>query len=303
MCAARLFLPMVAAALSLVWSSGCFAQTPPAPGPVGAPDGIWRAQIHWIPMTDADGGQHLLQARICRPTGDTPARVVVIAHDTFPNNHNAKVGRCEAEAMRWFLDRGFIVVMALRRGYGSTGGDWAEGIYHRPGDDYVRPGLETARDIAATVDYAIALPFARPQAAVVIGHSGGGWGTVAYNSIPHPGATALISMAGGRGLTMTEGGLRLDLGIWRPDLLIDAAGRFGQSATTPMLWIYSENDKWIGPAIATSLYEAFTRNGGKADFEQVGPYCDDGHRLFFGQGGSQIWGPLVAGYLDQQPAQ
>jgi hypothetical protein len=49
------------------------------------------------------------------------------------------------------------------------------------------------------------------------------------------------------------------------------------------------------------LYEAFTRNGGKADFEQVGPYGDDGHRLFFGQGGSQIWGPLVAGY--QQPAQ
>src|SRR6202035_1245552 len=46
--------------------------------------------------------------------------------------------------------------MALRRGYGATGGDWAEGISHKPGDDYVRPGLETARDIAATVNYATA---------------------------------------------------------------------------------------------------------------------------------------------------
>jgi len=105
--------------------------------------------------------------------------------------------------MRWFLDRGFIVVLALRRGYGATGGDWAEGIAHKPGEDYFRPGLETARDIAATVDYAVALPFARLQAAVVIGRSGGGRGTIAYDSIPHPRVTALISMAGGRGQTMT----------------------------------------------------------------------------------------------------
>ncbi len=44
--------------------------------------------------------------------------------------------------MRWFLDREFIVVMALRRGYGATGGDWVEGIHHKPGDDYLRPGLK-----------------------------------------------------------------------------------------------------------------------------------------------------------------
>jgi dienelactone hydrolase len=203
--------------------------------------------------------------------------------------------------MRWFLDRGFIVVMALRRGYGTTGGDWVEGIHHKPGDDYFRPGLETARDIAATVDYAIALPFARPQAAIVIGVSGGGWGTVAYNSIPHPHVTALISMAGGRGQSMTKEGVLLpELGVWRPDLLIDAAGRFGLTATTPMLWIYSENDRYFTPALATSLYQAFTRNGGKAEFEEVGPYDNDGHRFFSG-GAAQVWGPLVAGYLDRQP--
>jgi hypothetical protein len=33
---------------------------------------------------------------------------------------------------------------------------------------------------------ALGLPFARPQGAVVIGHSGGGWGAMAYNSVPHP---------------------------------------------------------------------------------------------------------------------
>ena len=255
-------------------------------------------------MTDAAGNHHLLQARICRPPSDGPARVVIIAHGTSPNNKTAVPGHCTAEAIRWFLDRGFIVVSALRRGYGATGGDWAEGIAHKPGDDYFRPGLETARDIAATVDYATALPFAQSRAAVVIGHSGGGWGTIAYDSIPHPRVTALISMAGGRGMTITDDGLRRpELGVWRPDLLIDAAGRFGQTATTPMLWVYSENDSFLAPALAASLYDAFTRTGGKADLVQVAPYGNDGHRFFFGKGGSQIWGPPVASYLARQPAQ
>jgi dienelactone hydrolase len=296
----RWFVAIVTASLILAPALVGGARAQPAAGPVASPEGPWREQIHWIPMIDAAGSHHLLQARICRPLGDAPSRVVVIAHGTFPNNQNVVPGHCRAETPHWFLDRGFIVVIALRRGYGATGGDWAEGIYHHPGDDYARAGLETARDIAATVDYGTALPFARPQGAIVIGHSGGGWGAIAYNSVPHPRVTALISMAGGRGQSITKDGLA---GIWRPDLLTDSAGRFGQSASTPMLWIYSENDKFIAPAIAASLYDAFTRNGGKAEFEEVGPYGNDGHRLFFGAGGSQIWGPIVANYLARQPAQ
>jgi hypothetical protein len=74
---------------------------------------------------------------------------------------------------------------------------------------------------------------------------------------------------------MTKDGILLpELGVWRPDLRIDAAGRFGLTATTPMLWIYTENDRYFAPALARSLYDAFTRNGGKAEFEQVGPYDD-----------------------------
>src|SRR5437764_929259 len=143
----------------LAWC--CAAQAQQSPGPVGNPEGIWRAQIHWIPMVDAAGHPHLLQARICRPPIDTPARIVVIAHGTSANLKAAVPGRCEAEAMHWFLERGFMVVIALRRGYGATGGDWVEGIHHPPCQepDYAGVGLETARDIAATIDYATALPF------------------------------------------------------------------------------------------------------------------------------------------------
>src|SRR5262249_62215499 len=104
---------------------------------------------------------------------------------------------CNSEAARWFLDRRFIVVASLRRGYGATGGSYVEssGSYGNP--DFARSGLETARDIAATVDYAAALPFARPGGVVLVGQSAGGWGAIAYNTTPHPRVTAAINMAGG----------------------------------------------------------------------------------------------------------
>jgi len=85
-------------------------------------------------------------------------------------------------------------------------------------------------------------------------------------------------------MTITDDGVRRpELGVWRPDLLIGAAGRFGQTATTPMLWVYSANDPFLAPALAPSLYDAFTRTGGKADLVQVAPYGNDGHRFFFGK--------------------
>ena len=70
-----------------------------------------------------------------------------------------------------------------------------------------------------------------------------------------------------------------------------------------MLWIYAENDSFFAPPIAAAMYAAFSQNGGKAAFHQLGPYGSDGHRLFFAPGGSQVWGPLVAGYLAGRPGQ
>src|SRR5690348_11361429 len=80
----RCLIPLLAAGLPLVAAFNACAQN--QPGPVGGPEGVWREQVHWIPMSDAAGNQHLLQTRICRPPGDTPARFVVIAHGTYPNN-------------------------------------------------------------------------------------------------------------------------------------------------------------------------------------------------------------------------
>src|ERR1019366_10774666 len=97
--------------------------------PQGEPVGPWREQIHLVPMRDAFGLTHLLYTRICRPHRDTPARVVLINHGS-PADPTARPGMqpaaCDNDAMQWFLNRGYLVVAGMRRGYGQTGGAWAE---------------------------------------------------------------------------------------------------------------------------------------------------------------------------------
>jgi pimeloyl-ACP methyl ester carboxylesterase len=145
---------------------------------------------HLIPVTDVTGRLQQLHTRICRPESGSRATLVVINHGSphgAENRPGMQLIRCDAEAVQWFLKRGYVVALPLRRGYGETGGAWAEdyGSCHRP--DYVHAGLETARDIDAVIQYATALPFVRADGAIVVGQSAGGWGTIAYAALPHQG--------------------------------------------------------------------------------------------------------------------
>ena len=268
-----------------------------APGPEGSPTGVWREQIHWVPMRDALGLSHLLYTRICRPRQDTPARIVLINHGSPPDS-SARPGmqpsKCDSEAVRWFLTRGYLVVIGMRRGYGETGGAWAEEFGSAcSAEGYAKAGQESARDLDALVTYATSLPDARPDGVVVVGQSAGGWATDAYDSLPHPKVVALVSMAGGRGGHQHN----IPNMNCRADELARAAGIFGATATTPMLWVYAANDSFFAPEVAVAMHAAFTRAGGKAELIQPGPFDGDGHRLFFGNGGSAIWGPMMERYL------
>ena len=142
------------------------------------------------------------------------------------------------------------------------------------------------------------LPGGRPDGVILIGQSAGGWGVVAYDSQPHPKVAALISMAGGRGGHEDNQPNQ----NCRPDALAAAAGVFGAHASTPMLWIYTANDSFFAPPIAAALPDSFVEAGGQAELHQLDPFGSDGHALFFSQGGSAIWGPLVAAHLARMHA-
>ncbi len=266
------------------------------PGSAGAPKGPWRDQIHWVTMRDAMGLPATLYTRICRPLGDAPAPVVLINHGS-PARPGDRPSRqpttCEGEAATWFLQRGFVVVAGMRRGHGASGTVLAETSGDCGSAEFVRAGREAARDLDALVNYAAALPFARPDRMVMVGQSTGGWATIGYNSVAHPRVTAMVNMAGGRG-----GHYQLmPNNNCRPDQLVLAAGVLGKTATTPMLWVYTENDSFFGPRLAAALHDAFTRAGGRAEMVRLPAFTEDGHSLFFGRGGSSIWGPLVERYL------
>ena len=86
---------------------------------------------------------------------------------------------CDAEAVQWFLQRGYVVGIPVRRGYGETGGSWAEeyGSCARP--NFIRGGLATADDIDAAVRYLATLPYVQPGRTIIVGQSAGGWGSIA----------------------------------------------------------------------------------------------------------------------------
>ncbi len=271
-------------------------------GPVGQETGPTRERIHKVPLVDREGQAHLLHTRICRPPGEAPARVAVIAHGSpaiAADRPTYRPSSCEGEAARWFLARGYLVVFGLRRGFGETGGPFAEAVGEScVAERYVASARESARDLDALVVYATGLPYAKPNGAIVVGQSAGGWAALGYNSMPHPKVAAMVSMAGGRGGRVNNQPNR----NCRADQLAQAAGKLGETATTPMVWVYTENDSFFAPQIASDLHFRFTQAGGQAVLHRLGPFGADGHGLFNGRGGPAIWGPILEPYLRSRGA-
>jgi len=251
-----------------------------------------------IPIDDGQGQSVTMQGRLCRPAGITNPQLVVINHGSPPSSKDRpgmELIACKSEAVQWFVQRRYAVVVALRLGYGDTGGPWTEGYGGCSNANYFKAGLETARQIDAIVDYASKLPNVKPSDVIVVGQSAGGWGTLAYDSLPHPKVSVFINMAGGRGGHYQD----KPNSNCQSENLVAAAAQYGKTSSTPMLWIYAGNDTFFAPGMADAMYKSFVDAGGRAQLIHLDKYGHDGHQLFLGPGGSQIWGPLVESYLSQ----
>lgn len=252
-----------------------------------------------IPIDDASGHHWAMQGRLCMPSGVDKPRLVVINHGSPPNASDRPgmtLAGCDSEVVRWFVQRHYAVAMVLRLGYGATGGPWTENYASCNDADYFKAGLETARQIGAIVDYAVTLPNVDPNDVIVVGQSAGGWGAIAYDSVPHEHVAAFVNMAGGRGGHYHD----KPNSNCQSERLVDAAGKYGATSPTPMLWIYAGNDSYFGPALVDEMAKAYVGAGGKLSAYRPSSYGTDGHKLFFGRNGSQIWGPLVEAYLKSQ---
>jgi dienelactone hydrolase len=192
-----------------------------------------------------------------------------------------------------FARRGWTAAMVMRRGYGDSGGGFAESGGPCNNRDYVRSGVTSAADLKAVIGFLAKRPDVDASRTLSVGHSAGGFATVALTAEPPPGLVAGISFAGGRGSDKPDS-------VCQPDRLVAAFGEFGKRSRVPMLWVYAENDHFFGPALAERFRAAFTGAGGRADFVKAAPFGDDGHQLFSAVGGIPLWTPMVDNFLKAQ---
>jgi len=236
-----------------------------------------------------------MDATVFRPAGKARAPLVVMNHGSpADSEERPSMERPRFPAISsYFVSRGYVVVLPLRRGYGKTGGRWAEEYGSCEAPDYAGAGLQTAADIQAAIYYMRTQPFVAPDRAIVVGHSAGGWGTLALSSLNPPGVPAMIDFAGGRGGHQPVPG-----GVCGPDFLVAAAGKFGATARVPLLWITTENDSFFEPRLVRRMVRAYNGAGGHALHRALGPFGEDGHDLASSASSGAIWQPFVASFLD-----
>jgi dienelactone hydrolase len=189
----------------------------------------------------------------------------------------------------WFARRGFVVLVVVRRGYGTSGGE-QDGAHtgHCPQSDYEQASRNAAEDLRIAIEYGSKLPQVDPTRALAVGISTGGMATVALTADAPKNLVAAINFAGGRGS-------EADHDVCNPDSLVSAYKDFGKRSRVPMLWIYSQNDKYFWPELAQRFDAAFRGAGGQDELILAPADGDDGHHLF--SHGIAVWTPMVDAFL------
>ena len=197
-----------------------------------------------------------------------------------------------------------MVVAPSGSGYGAAALDTPErglfSVFYSKIGGCDNPNFRDAGMAVALVDKWIIdcmtdLKFAVPNDSIVIGQSAGGWATIALSSQNLPGVKALIVFAGGRG-GHVDGKPNNNCA---PDKLVEATGEFGRIARTPMLWIYTENDTFFGPALSKRMNDAYTSAGGGAEYHLMPPFGSEGHYFIDSPDAIPQWSPLVSQFLDK----
>lgn len=224
-----------------------------------------------------------LETTIYRPDGAGPFPIAVINHGKAGGDPRFQGRYRPLGAVRFFLARGYAVVVPMRQGFSKSSGSYIGG-----GCNVESNGREQAGDVAAVLDYVTAQPWADKTRIVVAGQSHGGWTTLAFGTLDYPGVKGLIDFAGGLKQEQCVG--------WQQGL-IGAAGSYGKQTGVPSLWFYGDNDSYFPPFAWKGMHESYTAAGGKARLIAFGTFGGDSHSMFGAADGARIWQPEVARFL------
>ncbi|MFJ1267638.1 serine aminopeptidase domain-containing protein [Legionella lytica] len=189
-----------------------------------------------------------------------------------------------------FARRGYAVAVVLRRGYGTSGGGWAERFGTCSHPNYIQAAQAASDDLHGAVNYLGTIKQFDTKKIIAVGFSAGGFATLAFTAFnPPAGLKAAINFAGGRGSLSNDN-------VCSTDALISAFATLGKTSRVPTLWVYAQNDHFFNPELAEKLLTAFTKSGGNATLIHANAFGKEGHFLF-SQAGVPHWTPLVDNFL------
>ena len=255
-----------------------------------------REEIVSIPLRDATAQEKAfpLTGTLFQPQGPGPFAVVVLNHGSPATGRDRdRMGRYRLmPQVGALVQRGFAVLVPMRRGYGASPGDFVEGAGScERGQRYAQAGAESARDVLSAVDFVRTRPALDATRIVLMGQSAGGFASLAAAGRAPAGVVAVVNLSGGRGGNGKDGM------PCAPEALAALVAGYAASTRVPVLWFYTENDKYFGPAASRAWFAAFEQAGGQGRLVLHPPYGNDGHLLFYDAAAVPIWSAAMDGFF------
>ncbi len=272
------------------------AAAPIMQGPFGPEGQRMREQLWLLPSSDPAVP---LRATLFRPVQqdrDERYPLVVINHGTDEATRLAVSMPVYYWLSRWFVERGYAVLLPQRRGHGATGGVLAEAAGNCDSPAHFQSGLLAARDLDVAIRFMKQQPFINGEHIISTGVSTGGWASLALASLAPDLLRGVVNFAGGRG-GHAYGRPTVVCG---EDELVAAAGAYASRAgQVPTIWFYARNDSYFGPKLARRMADAWRSRGGSAEANILSAYGSEGHNIADDRAGWDLWGDKLDRFLER----
>lgn len=241
-------------------------------------------------------GRYTIAARIVRPAGGGPYGGIILNHGV---PLTAAARRLESadllrDAAALLASRGYAVVLPLRRGFGATGGAFAEHAGSCTNPDYARGESAAADDVMAAYEFARRLPYVDGSRMILAGQSAGGVAALYAAGTRSPkGLVAVLAFAPGRGGDpVAHPGVPCAL-----EPLAEVFADLGKRVRVPVLFHYAANDLFFGASASQLWFKRFSAGGARAELVLQPAFGQNGHYIFSDDAGARYWAPAVEQFL------
>jgi dienelactone hydrolase len=244
----------------------------------------------------AAGGRYTIATTIVRPRGPGPFGAIVLNHGVAASEEarERESSGLLMPAAAALARRGYAVVMPLRRGFGATGGVFAEDAGSCEDPNYARGEAAAADDIMTAYNFARRLPYVDGSRMILAGQSAGGVASLFAAGTRSPqGLKAVLAFAAGRGGDpVHHPGVPCAV-----EPMAKVFADLGRQVKVPVLFHYAANDLFFNASTSQLWFKRFRAGGARGDYVLQEPFSANGHYIFSDRSGVQLWLPQVERFL------